>query len=146
MRLAAINEQRRGASPRYWQNVKVGDQIGTVVKGPLTLTDMICWYTGALPHGRRPHELFWKELSANPDFYYSDPKTRSYEFSERGHYDPYMAHEVGMPGPYDNGLQRTCWLGHAVTNWMGDDGELKALTSRIREPNVFGDTVWIWVK
>lgn len=100
----------------------------------------------ALPHGRRPHELFWKELSANPDFYYGIPETGGFEFSERGHYDPYMAHEVGMPGPYDNGLQRACWLTHAATNWMGDSGVLKTLRTRILLPNVFGDTTRVAAK
>ena len=101
---------------------------------------MICWYAGTMPHGRRPHELFWKELSMRPDWYYGVPETGSFEFSERGHYDAFMAHEVGMPGPYDNGLQRSCWLAHAVTNWMGDSGILRTLNTRILMPNVFGDT------
>jgi acyl dehydratase len=140
IRLEATSEVRRGSATRYFEDVIIGEEVPGVIKGPLTLTDMICWYAGAMPHGRRPHELFWKELSANPDFYYGIPETGSFEFSERGHYEAFMAHEVGMPGPYDNGLQRTCWLGHAVTNWMSDVGTLKTLKSRILLPNVFGDT------
>jgi acyl dehydratase len=140
IRVEAVSETRRGAETRYWEDVSIGDTVPGVIKGPLTLTDMICWYVGALPHGRRPHELFWKELSANPDFYYGIPETGGFEFSERGHYDPFMAHEVGMPGPYDNGLQRACWLTHALTNWMGDEGVLKTLKTRVMLPNVFGDT------
>jgi acyl dehydratase len=140
IRRESISEVRRGSDPRYWEDVNEGDEVPGVIKGPLTLTDMICWYVGAMPHGRRPHELFWKELSANPDFYYGIPETGSFEFSERGHYDPFMAHEVGMPGPYDNGLQRACWLAHALTNWMGDSGVLKSLKNQVLLPNVFGDT------
>jgi acyl dehydratase len=146
IRMESTTEVRRGNEPRFFEGVNVGDVVPGVIKGPLTLTDMICWYVGALPHGRRPHELFWKELSANPDFYYGIPETGSFEFSERGHYDPYMAHEVGMPGPYDNGLQRACWLAHAVTNWMGDSGVLKTLKTRILSPNVFGDTTRVTAK
>lgn len=48
-----------------------------------------------------------------------------------------------MPGPYDNGLQRTCWLGHMVTDWMGDAGFVKTLSIRAKVPNVFGDTTFI---
>jgi acyl dehydratase len=139
---AVLSEEIRGANPRYWDDVSVGDEIGPIVKGPLTLTDMICWYQGAGAHGRRPHRMAWKELSANPDFYYKS-SSAGYEFSERGHYDAKMAAELGMPGPYDNGLQRTAWLGHLLMDWMGDAGFLKKLSSRLRLPNIFGDTTWI---
>jgi acyl dehydratase len=143
IRIDSISEVRRGEEPRYWDDVKVGDTIPGVTKGPLNLTDMICWYVGALPHGRRPVEMAWKELSANPDFYYGVPETGAFEFSERGHYDAYMANQVGMPGPYDNGQQRTSWVCHAITNWMGDAGVVKTLESRVLLPNVFGDTLRI---
>ena len=143
IRRSALSEQIRGAEPRYWEDVAVGARLGPLVKGPLTLTDMICWYCGAGPHGRRPHRLHWKEVEDNPDFYYKVEETGSLEFSERGHYDMYMARELGMPGPYDNGFQRTSWLAHLVTDWMGDAGFLKTLSSRLPLPNVFGDTTWV---
>ena len=137
-----LGEVVRGAEPRLWDDTSPGEKMGPIVKGPLTLTDMICWYAGNGPHGRRPHRMAWKELFANPDFYYKSDSS-GYEFSERGHYEAAMAGRLGMPGPYDNGLQRTSWLGHLVTDWMGDAGFLSKLTSRILLPNVFGDTTWI---
>ena len=45
-----------------------------------------------------------------------------------------------MPGQFDFGPQRVCWLGQVVTDWMGDDGMLKQLNASIRHPNVVGDT------
>jgi acyl dehydratase len=139
---AVLSEKVRGGETRFWEDVAIGDRVGPLVKGPLTLTDMICWYGGAGPHGRRPHRLAWKELFANPDFYY-ESSSAGHEFSERGHYDPAMAAQLGMPGPYDNGNQRTAWLGHLITDWMGDAGFLQKLESRTPLPNVFGDTTWI---
>ena len=42
-----LNEQIRGNSPRYWEDVKVGDELHPVVKGVFGLMDMIglntCW-------------------------------------------------------------------------------------------------------
>ena len=38
--------RRRGAEPRWWEDVEEGDEIGPVVKGPLRVTDMICWHAG----------------------------------------------------------------------------------------------------
>ena len=38
--------RRRGAEPRYWDDVEEGDAVGPMVKGPLTVTDMVCWHVG----------------------------------------------------------------------------------------------------
>jgi hypothetical protein len=38
--------ERRGAEPRFWEDVAVGDEVGPMVKGPLTVTDMVCWHVG----------------------------------------------------------------------------------------------------
>jgi len=45
-----------------------------------------------------------------------------------------------MPGQFDWGPQRVCWLAQIVTDWMGDDGTLKKMNSKIRHPNTVGDT------
>ena len=39
-------ESPRGAEPRWWEDVEEGDEVGPLVKGPLTVTDMICWHVG----------------------------------------------------------------------------------------------------
>src|SRR5690606_27873585 len=48
--LAAIDaiyaaEQVRGAELRYWEDVAVGDSLGVMAKGPLTVTDIICLHS-----------------------------------------------------------------------------------------------------
>jgi hypothetical protein len=45
-----------------------------------------------------------------------------------------------MPGQFDFGPQRVCWLSQIATDWMGDDGILKKLKASVRHPNVVGDT------
>jgi len=123
-----LSEERRGAVPRYWEDVKVGDGIRPIVKGPLSLRDMICYYAGngVAPEIYRAHELAYKGAYLDP------PK----------HIDSSLAYEVGMPGAYDIGHQRVGWMGHLLTNWMGDAGFLKRLRLRISRPNIFGDTTW----
>ena len=39
-------EAPRGAEPRWWEDVAEGDEVGPLVKGPLTVTDMVCWHVG----------------------------------------------------------------------------------------------------
>jgi acyl dehydratase len=60
--LAAIEadvlaEPRRGERPRHWEDVEVGEPIPPVVKGPLSMIDVVAWYAGA--HGG--------ELRASPE-------------------------------------------------------------------------------
>ena len=49
-----LSEKRQGNIPLFWENVNVGDKIPSVVKGPLTTTDILAWYAasqGALHYG-----------------------------------------------------------------------------------------------
>ena len=48
-----------------------------------------------------------------------------------------------MPGQFDYGPQRVCWMAQVVTDWMGDGGTLKRMLNQIRHPNVVGDSNWV---
>ena len=39
-------EVRRGAQPRYFEDVTIGDELQPRVKGPLTTTDVVVWHVG----------------------------------------------------------------------------------------------------
>ncbi len=144
------SEIRRGEDVRYWENVNVGDSITPVVKGPLDRITMTCYYAGVPgTSGYRASELRWKNwirARENPELlpnnydvsYYSE-----FTLPSEGHQDDTVAHDVGMPGAYDNGPQRIGWSTHLITNWMGDDGWLEHINIQVRRPNLFGDTTWI---
>jgi acyl dehydratase len=85
--------------------------------------------------------MFWREVRANRDWYTVVPETGSYEYADRGHYERGAALEYGMPGPYDNPFQRTSFVAHLLTDWMGDLGFLRSVKLRFRRPFVFGDTM-----
>jgi acyl dehydratase len=131
----------RGAEPRYLDQVTVGEKLPAVVKGPFNMSDMIMFYAGSGCF-YLAHEMAWRWRRRHPADAYLDPKTGTQDHPARGHTQEFMAAEVGMPGAYDSGLQRICWLGQVATNWMGDDGEMTNLDVRLRRPNVFGDTQW----
>jgi acyl dehydratase len=131
----------RGADTRYWGDVHAGDNLQPLVKGPFNMSDMIMFYCGSGCF-YLAHEMAFKHRRKHPADAYTDPKTGTKDHPARGHTEEYMAAEVGMPGRYDSGLQRICWLGQVATNWMGDDGDLIELKTKLRRPNVFGDTQW----
>ena len=130
--IAAIEEQvlaeaPRGATPRYWDDVNVGDEIDTITKGPIGLTDEIAYIAaGAAPIPRlAAHGVALRRYRRHPRWAYRDPVTHALEPVYSVHYNDYAARLQGAQAAYDVGIQRTCWQIHALTNWMGDTGFLK---------------------
>lgn len=134
-------EELRGATPRFWEDVEVGRWIQPMLKGPLNITDMICWYSGG-GHSYQSHRRAHMYRKRHPADSYVNPETGAQDSAARGHAESKMAREVGMPGGYDVGPQRISWMGQLMTNWMGDAGFLRKLGASIRRPNIFGDVSW----
>ena len=135
-------EERRGRVPRYWENVEVGEELTPVVKGPLTITDIICFKIGwgGVPFVRAHHlALTWRRR--HPGAVIAN-RFGVPDIPERVHWEDEFARDVGAPAAYDYGPQRISWLGHLMTNWIGDDGFLKRLSVEVRRFNIIGDTTW----
>ena len=138
---AIDTEELRGEAPRFWEDVTVGDAVRPMLKGPLNLTDMICWYSGG-GHSYQAHRRAALHRKRHPADAFINPETGAQDSAARGHGEARMAREVGMPGGYDVGPQRISWMGQLMTNWMGDDGFLHRLSVSVRRPNIFGDVSW----
>jgi acyl dehydratase len=136
------SEECRGALPRYWEDVAIGDSIGWVVKGPLTVTDMICWWMGMGAPYLFAFGIRHKRLVERPGLAIVDPETNIAHTPEIAHFDEKFARRSGVGSAYDIGRQRTAWFIHLVTNWAGDDAWLKRITARLEAPNYVGDTTW----
>ena len=141
VRLACVNETRRGAEPRYWEGVTVGEQLPQLAKGPLTLVDVLAFYVGRR-NTYAPLKLAYLDRERHPANVYISPSTGIPVHPAAGHIDDEIAHEIGMPGPYDQGWMRANWIGHLVTNWAGDDGFVTELSVRLMMPNLVGDLTW----
>ena len=48
---------------------------------------------------------------------------------------------MGVPEPYDVGVQRHCWGIHLITDWMGDDAWLKKSYTEYRKFVYLSDVV-----
>jgi acyl dehydratase len=136
-------EMRRGSEPRYWEDVNVGDDLGYVVKGPLTIQNMITFWSAWGCIFGMSDKIWYDYISAHPKAPFRDPVTNVPDAPDAGHYDERFAKEIGFPTGYDIGVQRICWFGHLMTNWMGDAGELLGLGVDLRRPNWLGDTTWL---
>jgi acyl dehydratase len=139
---AAIDaEVIRGATPLFWEDVSIGDAIPGLVKPVLTITDILQWYSG-VGCIYRAHEMAWKHRRTHPGDSHPDPRTGVPGHPGRGHLEGDMARAAGMPGIYDVGNQRLCWLAQMVDHWMGDEGHIARHDAKITRPNVEGDTSW----
>ncbi len=147
--IAAIDAQYaqegpRGAEPRWWEDVREGDVIGPMVKGPLRVTDMVCWHVGMGMglYGVEPLRLGYRNRMRIPRFFHRD-ELNVPDVMQRVHWDPAFARKAGNPSTYDYGRMRETWLVHLCTDWMGDDAWLWKLDCEFRKFNFVGDTQWL---
>ena len=138
-----FREITRGDIPRAYAEVCEGEELPPVVKGPLTVTDMVSYmrtgfggiaggffmYThsvGSAFRRRHPHAVIYNEAGV-PDS------------PEAVHWDNFLAQRSGLEGAYDMGPQRIAWLSQVVTNWMGDKGFLRVLDIKLGKTVIMGD-------
>jgi hypothetical protein len=133
-------ERRRGGVPRTVDGVRRGDRIGPVVRGPLTVTDLIAYRAGvgAGPLGGEPLRLAYLNRRRRPGVYALDALGIP-DITERRHWDGEYARSLGHPGAYDYSHTRLVWCSHVLTDWMGDGGWLWQLAGSAPVDNHVGD-------
>jgi acyl dehydratase len=127
-------EQPRGAEPRYWEDVNVGDPVSTLTKGPIGLTDEVAFIAGGgTPIPRlKAHAASLADYNAHPAWSFRDPETGASEPIYAVHYNKAAARAMGVTYQYDVGFQRQCWQLQVLTHWMGDDAWIKNVTAQYR--------------
>jgi acyl dehydratase len=133
-------EQVRGAEPRRVADVAVGDALGPIAKGPLSVTDIVAWHVGVGwgMYGGGSSKVAFRNRQRVPKFYVKN-QLGFWDSAQRCHWDDEWAQRMGHPGAYDYGVMRTNWMAHLVTNWMGDDAWIWKITASVRKFNYLGD-------
>ena len=118
---------RRGGQMRHWEDVHEGEALPELPKGTYSVSELFLFTHGVMGTYRSTRAALEASGSA--------------ELGGGGRFDAeHASKRRNMPGQFDYGPQRVCWLAQIVTDWMGDDGTLKKLSASIRHPNVVGDT------
>ena len=140
---AILNEEKnmRGGNVRYWDEVQEGEELPEIVRGPLSLMDTMGFLVGS---GRgHTHGVIFKNAVKHPGHFFRNPEAGGgIEYTGIGHHRESTAKDVGVPGVYDYGPQRSSWMASLVTNWMGDAGFLKRIRTQMRGFNIMGDCTW----
>ncbi len=122
--LLAYERPRRGAEPRYWEDIQIGEEMTPVLeKGLLTMTEIFRFGILVSPIPRRIERR-------RPDL-------------EIGFGRETRQKRSGLEDASDYGPQRVCWLGEFLTDWMGDDGTLKKYSCQVRHPSIMGDSNFV---
>jgi acyl dehydratase len=129
-----LAEAPRGAEPRYWEDVTVGEALSTLTKGPIGLTDEVAFIAGGgTPIPRlKAHAASLVDYAEHPAWSFRDPVTGAQEPIYAVHYNQAAANAMGVAYQYDVGFQRQCWQIQLMTHWVGDDGWVRHLDAQYR--------------
>jgi hypothetical protein len=129
-----LAQRPRGAEPRYWEDLQIGDAIDVLTKGPIGLTDEVAFIAGGgTPIPRlKAHAAALADYAVHPAWAFRDPVTGAREPIYAVHYNKAAANAMGVAFQYDVGFQRQCWQSHLLTNWCGDSGWVKRVTAQYR--------------
>ena len=134
-------KNRRGAKIRYWEDVVEGEEIPTIIKGPVDVSDacartMVSCYPYA-------YAIKWAVMRNHLQAHPRDPETNEYILRRDWHYTDHAAHLFGYPYANSAGAQNEMMLVHGITDWMGDDGFVKSADSQDRRMVFFGDMTYV---
>ncbi|WP_260582863.1 MaoC family dehydratase N-terminal domain-containing protein [Sphingopyxis sp. PET50] len=134
-------EQVQGAEKRWFENVEKGDLLGLQAKGPLTVTDVICFHAdgyGFVPYAPTANRLAHKNRQRIPAFYVKNEHGIP-DVAQRLHWDPVWAQAIGNPMAYDYGVMRENYLWQYLSDWAGDDAVIIHIHDEVRKFNYMGD-------
>jgi acyl dehydratase len=138
-------EKVQGSTPLYFEDVVVGDAMGTMAKGPLTTTDMIVFHAGGygfVPYGLKTGRMAYQNRKRIAPFYIDNAQGVP-DVAQRVHWDSEWAKAIGTPRAYDYGVLRECWIHHFLTDWMGDGAFVVRQHDEIRKFNYQGDIQYL---
>lgn len=141
--LTEAKNLRRGAEPRYIEDVRPGETIGPMLKGPLTVNNIIGFLLGWGSGLNAANRMAYTLLNLHPGIRMVHPDSGVTDNYESPHWDAAYARLSGLPDGYDFGSQRFSWFAHLLTDWMGDQGELVDLEFRLLKPNIINDVTWL---
>lgn len=136
-----MNEERRGTDPLFWEDIIIGEELKPVVKGPVDIME-----TGAFLGawgGIRGCGLMEDAYATEPTYGIRDPE-RMLTYPDLCVYTvDDLARKAGLSVAIILPSMIQAWIGHFVTNWMGDYGFLRVLNCEPERISPQGHTYWV---
>jgi acyl dehydratase len=143
IRAQVLSEQPRGAEPRFFEDVSIGEELAPLTKGPIGLTDEVAFVAGGgAPIPRlSAHAAALHAYENHPAWCFVDPETGALEPIYSVHYNRHAANAMGVTYQYDVGFQRQCWQIQHLTHWSSDAGWVKSAQAQYRKFVYLSDVV-----
>jgi len=135
----------RGNVPIYWSEVREGDKIPALVKGPVEYNSQELWEVAlAQPTTAALGPVAHRQLLERPGRRTVNPTT-DWPFLdvEQAFKDLLSASALGFKMPVVRGLHRFALATQVITNWMGDLGFLRKVSLDMPNHFCYGDTMWV---
>ena len=136
-----VGKNRRGAKVRYWEDVKEGEELPTVIKGPYDITDA-CARTTVSCYSYA-FAIKWAAMRKHLQHHPIDPETGEYKMRRDWHYEDVAARLHDAPLANVPGIHSEMMLVHIVTDWMGDDAFVRSIDSQDRRMVYLGDATFV---
>ena len=132
-------QQVRGREPFWWEDAEEDAELEPLVKGPLRMWDMMCWFSarGILDGFSRSVA----RILATPALGMLHPASNAREPIEIVHTDNEAARTAGLPGAYDLGAARQSCQLQSLTHAAGDEAWVKRNDCEYRRFVYLGDAV-----
>jgi len=142
-----------GHKERWWDDVKVGDQLPERVFGPHSVASFTTEWRAYIVNtwgtiDLRKNDLealgFTKEMAGyenDPDMQLVNPELTdgAYYGPSRGHLFPRWARRIGMPRSYGYGASMGAWVTDYLAGWAGEHGMVVHSIANYRGPALAGD-------
>jgi N-terminal half of MaoC dehydratase len=142
-----------GHGKRWWDDVKVGDQLPERVFGPHSVSSFMTEWRGWIINtwgavSMRKLDLaalgFTPEMAGyenDPDMHLLNPELTdgAYFGPSRGHQFPKYARRIGMPRAYGYGGAMGAWVIDYMSGWAGEHGMVAHSVANFRGPALSGD-------
>lgn len=129
-----MERKRRGADVRWWEDVSVGDSLGTVLQGPYDLMDVMS-FMGVQGYMSVAFGIKWDRIWNHTRFTLDEYNQSAWE--------PHLRDHEGLGYEFNQAAHSEAGINHLLCNWMGDDGFLKKMSAQARRMMPVGDCSWI---
>lgn len=136
-----LSSRRRSGGLIPDDDLRVGAVLPTLVVGPMTIGDLVCWQSAIGP-SYRGGVLGLRDCLDAPHTAVTNPAIGWPVKYSQQHEDFTLSAMRGMPAPFDNGAMRLSQMARQLTDWMGDGGFLQRLRVQMTAPILYGDTTW----
>lgn len=136
-RRVLCGDARRGAEPRYWEDVNIGDVVPELLFGPYDMSDAVT-FAGAIGV-TSAGALKWREIEPAMALFPRDPETGAPRHLVDVHFEEWIAQTRGLRHSMAFGTQLEQIMCQAVSNWMSDSGFICEADMKIHSALLFGE-------